>query len=480
MGSNQDFGFDVDSILADYHADEAKEAASAAPQPAPERIAPPAPQPVPAPVEEPATEEPEAEPEEAAPERETAPQKPKKQRLPAEPAPSMPKKELAPLTKGGRAARGILGAVFALISVVILAWGLTSLHPATARATDRKASTRLDIAQQLSNYSNNAQSDALSELTFIPKVYSIPESDLVAPEPDQAKFGSTTNPQDIQAVIDSAAALLDGQSVAFDPNANFVAGSEIKYYLDDTILAIAWQEDIEGYCCTVSEVKIAHSSQLKRKLAGDSYNSGVHLFATVMSQQCNAVVAINGDYYDYRPIGVTAQQRELYRFVPDKMDSCSFTASGDMIFSYAGSLTDEESTRQFIADNDIIFTVSFGPVLVDNGVLRPAEEYSGYAPGEVNSHHSRAAIGKLDNLHYLLMTVNYNPNAGYSETTTLSKFAGFVYSKGVQQAYALDGGQTSAIVMNDQLVNYVDFGKERFSSDIIYFATAMPEREEDR
>lgn len=391
----------------------------------------------------------------------------------------MPKKELAPLTKGGRAARGILGAVFALISVVILAWGLTSLHPATARATDRKATTRLDIAQQLSNYSNNAQSDALSELTFIPKVYSIPESDLVAPEPDQAKFGSTTNPQDIQAVIDSAAALLDGQSVAFDPNANFVAGSEIKYYLDDTILAIAWQEDIEGYCCTVSEVKIAHSSQLKRKLAGDSYNSGVHLFATVMSQQCNAVVAINGDYYDYRPTGVTVQQRELYRFVPDKLDSCSFTASGDMLFSYAGAFTDEESTRQFIADNDVIFTVSFGPVLVDNGVLRPSEEYSGYPIGEGNSHHSRTAIGKLDSLHYLLMTVNYSPN-GYSETPTLPKFAGYVYSKGVQQAYALDGGQTSAIVMNDQLVNYVDFGKERFSSDIIYFATAMPEREEDR
>lgn len=479
MSNNHDLGFDVDSILADFHADEAKEATSAAPQPAPERIAPPAPQPVPAPVEEPAPKEPEAEPEEAAPERETASQKPKKQRLPAEPAPTMPKKELAPLTKGGRVARGILGAVFALISVVILAWGLTSLHPATARATDKKASTRLDIAQQLSNYSNNAQSDALSELTFIPKVYSIPESDLVAPEPDQAKFGSTTNPADIQAVIDSAAALLDGQSVAWDPNVNFVAGSEIKYYLDDTILAIAWQEDIEGYCCTVSEVKIAHSSQLKRKLAGDSYNSGVHLFATVMSQQCNAVVAINGDYYDYRPTGVTVQQRELYRFVPDKLDSCSFTASGDMIFSYAGSLTDEASTRQFIADNDIIFTVSFGPVLVDNGVLRPSEEYSGYPIGEGNSHHSRTAIGKLDSLHYLLMTVNYSPN-GYSETPTLPKFAGFVYSKGVQQAYALDGGQTSAIVMNDQLVNYVDFGKERFSSDIIYFATAMPEREEDR
>lgn len=495
MSSNQDYNFDLDSILADFHAEEAKEAAR--PEPRPVRPAP-EPTPQPEPTAEPGTRpapQPEAEPPrrrpeprepeaapraERAPRREPAPEKTKKPRRQAQPAPSMPKKELAPLSKSGRAIRGVLGVVFALISVVVLAWGLTSLHPATARATDKKASVRLDIAQRLSNYSNNAQSDALSELTFIPKVYTIPESDLVAPEPDQAKFGSTTNPADIQAVIDAAAPLLNGQSLAWDPNVNFVAGSEIKYYLDDTILAIAWQEDIEGYCCTCSEVKIAHASQLKRKIAGDSYNSGVHLYATVMSQQCNAVVAINGDYYDYRPTGVTVQQRELYRFVPDRLDSCSFTASGDMIFSYAGSLTDEASTRQFIADNDILFTVSFGPVLVDNGVLRPSEEYSGYPIGEGSSHHSRAAIGKLDDLHYLLMTVNYSPPNGYSATPTLDKFASYVYGKGVQQAYALDGGQTSAIVMNDQLVNYVDYGYERFSSDIIYFATAVPESEEDR
>ena len=45
---------------------------------------------------------------------------------------------------------------------------------------------------------------------------------------------------------------------------------------------------------------------------------------------------------------------------------------------------------------------------------------------------------------------------------------------GVKHAYALDGGQTAALVMNDQLINRVDWGMQRKISDIIYFATAVP------
>ena len=42
-------------------------------------------------------------------------------------------------------------------------------------------------------------------------------------------------------------------------------------------------------------------------------------------------------------------------------------------------------------------------------------------------------------------------------------------------AYCLDGGQTAAIVMGDQLINRPVYGQQRKISDIIYFATAMPE-----
>ena len=53
-----------------------------------------------------------------------------------------------------------------------------------------------------------------------------------------------------------------------------------------------------------------------------------------------------------------------------------------------------------------------------------------------------------------------------------------MYIKGCQKAYELDGGQTSILIMNGEAINHVDWGNERTMSDIIYFATAIPEDEQ--
>ena len=45
----------------------------------------------------------------------------------------------------------------------------------------------------------------------------------------------------------------------------------------------------------------------------------------------------------------------------------------------------------------------------------------------------------------------------------------------MKTAYALDGGQTATIVTGNERMNDVDYGGERDISDIIYFATAIPE-----
>ncbi len=52
-----------------------------------------------------------------------------------------------------------------------------------------------------------------------------------------------------------------------------------------------------------------------------------------MAASANAVIAISGDYYIFRQLGITVYQRQLYRFAPKSVDSCFFTASGDMLFS---------------------------------------------------------------------------------------------------------------------------------------------------
>ncbi len=398
---------------------------------------------------------------------------PERQILPEQKFPSPAKKPMADEEKNDkRGISAVLSIIFAVLGIFSLCWVLKNVHPDSGTVTKTSVKSQMNLAEKFDNYVNNAASDALKDLTYIPKIYTIGEEVNVAPKPNPNNFGSTTDPQEVMKVIESAAALLDGQEVAFNPDANFIPGSEIKYYLDDTILAITWKEDIDGKCCSCAEIKIAHGSQIRRKVAGDSYSVGKRYYASDMAKECNSVVAINGDFYDFRQIGVTVFQRQLFRFVPDKLDSCHITSSGDLLFSYAGDLYDEEYTKQFIKDNDVIFTLSFGPILADNGELR---EVSSYPIGEINTTYSRSAIGQFDKLHYVLMTVNYD--VGYTVAATLNQVGRFLFDKGCPKVYGLDGGQTSVLMMNGECVNHVDYGYERTMSDIIYFATAIPDEE---
>ena len=143
-----------------------------------------------------------------------------------------------------------------------------------------------------------------------------------------------------------------------------------------------------------------------------------------------------------------------------------------MIFSHMGELMTEEEATKFIADNDIIFSVAFGPILVENGELKTT--YS-YPVGEIEKQYSRAAIGQVDKLHYLLMSIN--EEGSNQRRVTINVSAEYIYAKGVLNAYALDGGQTATIVMQGETVNRVDWDAERTMSDIIYFATAYPGEE---
>lgn len=135
----------------------------------------------------------------------------------------------------------------------------------------------------------------------------------------------------------------------------------------------------------------------------------------------------------------------------------------------AGQILDMETAQKFVDDNNIRFSVAFGPILVDNG--QRCEPYD-YELGEVNMHFPRAALCQRGALHYVIVVSNRE--AEYYTTPTIHTFAARVAELGCEKAYTLDGGQTAVIAMNDQLINAVHFGSQRQISDIIYFATALP------
>ena len=448
---------DLDAILAEFSAGSEAEPQETPPRPAPARRTAPRPT-------------------QARTLRDAAPQPTMRfARAPKE-APRMlkePAAEKAPKAPRRRFSgpvRALLALASAAVCLLALVWSLNNLHPASATLSYTGYDTKLRLNEKLDVYVNNAASDALGDLAYIKKIYTLQESATVAPAPDPKGFGVTDDPAEIEALIQRAAVLLDGQRVSFDPTADFVPGSSFHYYYDDTILVIAWQEYIEQRCCTFAEVKIAHGSQLKRKIAEDTYSSSTQLYASDMASASNAVVAINGDFYAFRNLGITVYQRTLFRNNPAQVDTCFFTASGDMVFSRAGELMGEGEAEAFIRDNDVVFAVAFGPVLVNDGELQYC---ASYPIGEINTEYSRSCIAMTDELHYLLMTINHTPDA--RPRATINELARFIYSKDVKKAYTLDGGQTAEIIMQGNPLNHVDFGFERAVSDIIYFATAIPE-----
>ena len=364
---------------------------------------------------------------------------------------------------------------FPLVFLALFAfvWVLLVLHPETGTVTVHSRPGSYDIAARVDRFVANASSDALDGIVVIRKRYSIPETDLVAPLPNPALYGTTDDPAEVQAVIDGASALLDGQTMVWDPGIERIKGSQLQYYCDDSILAVCWKEALEYTAVSFAEIRIADGSQLRRCLAGNTYGSSLHLFATEMAKSVNAVIAINGDYYDYRRLGITAYQRQLYRVNPDRVDSAFFTASGEMLFSHPDELADEAEALRFLEDNDVVFAISFGPVLVENGEMTQLGNY--YPVGQITDHYSRSVIAQVDELHYLLMTVNIEP--GLTHAATLRQAQQFIYDKGVRSAYNLDGGQTAVLVIGGELFNRVDWGAQRAMSDIIYFATAIPEEE---
>ena len=219
----------------------------------------------------------------------------------------------------------------------------------------------------------------------------------------------------------------------------------------------------------MAEVKIAHPSQFRRFLAGGEYGSAIQLTTTEMSESVNAVVASAGDFYKYRRAGTIVYDGKLQRMEGLKLDNCFVDADGNLHLRRADELTTEEEVNQFIEENNIRFSLSFGPILIRDGVR--CEPYQ-YPIGEIDDDYSRAGIGQRGELHYIITAVNHQ---FFSNVPTIHEFARAAEQFGCDQFYTLDGGQTASIAMNDKLINAVDYGAQRRISDIFYFATAIPD-----
>ncbi len=238
-------------------------------------------------------------------------------------------------------------------------------------------------------------------------------------------------------------------------------------YSDPTIMVEI--DSVRAYNSTfhVAYVKIATPTQMRTAIAG-SFGSSRTLKPTVFSRSMNAVVLINGDYYTKTKAGYIVRQGEVYREkTAPSMDMLLVDENADFHILLRGRESQADAISAYLKQHEIVNGFFFGPALVIDGEVQAIPDNYQFNP---SGDEPRAAIGQLAPLTYALVTVD--GRIADSEGVTQAELADFMQSIGCEQAYGLDGGNSSALVFHHQLVSIKDVS-ERDVSDVIYFASAI-------
>ena len=239
-----------------------------------------------------------------------------------------------------------------------------------------------------------------------------------------------------------------------------------KGYRDNTIIVEIEEIRQDDATYHVAYIKIATPSQLRTYVAGGIDGTrGIH--ATVMAKSVNAVAAINGDFFHDVSGGYIVRQGETARKkVSDNYDILLIDENADFHVVMAGKSIQKAAITELMNEHQIINSFFFGPALVVNGSVQQIPKDYAWNP---NRQEPRAAIGQIAPLTYAVVSVDgrIDDSAG----VTMQTLANFMAQIGCQQAYNLDGGNSSALVFHNELLT-VKQGDERSINDIIYFASA--------
>ena len=212
----------------------------------------------------------------------------------------------------------------------------------------------------------------------------------------------------------------------------------------------------------VADVRLASGEYLKTALAQGSYGRNIKQTTSEMAAASSAILAVNGDYYGARDKGYVLRNGMLCRGAPSDREALIIDAEGRFRI-----LKERDISPQDLEQENVRQVLSFGPGLIENGQITvdPHTEVD-----QATNSNPRTAIAYVDELHYLLVVSDGRTSR--SEGLTLYEMAEFLQELGAQTAYNLDGGGSSTMWFNGQVVNEpVNHGSkvsERRVSDIVY------------
>lgn len=214
----------------------------------------------------------------------------------------------------------------------------------------------------------------------------------------------------------------------------------------------------------VAEISLADVSYLQTAFAKDSYGKNITETTSEMADRAGAILAINGDYYGVQERGYVLRNGEIYR-------SEGNDSNWDLVVYYDGSmemLHESKISLEELKEAGATQVLSFGPRLVQNRqIVKMNENDRNFSRS--GQRNPRTAFGYFDKLHYAFVVADGRTKESLG--VSLSQLGEFMYDLGCVNAYNLDGGGSSTMYFNGEVINCTTTDgvnvEERYISDIM-------------
>lgn len=233
----------------------------------------------------------------------------------------------------------------------------------------------------------------------------------------------------------------------------------IGSYFNDSVMINVYTFEMYNSNVYVADVITVNAVSIMSGLAYDSFG-GSNIVQTVsdMAEDNNAIFAVNADYASHYDEGIVIRNGQILR------DTISDREA--VVLWYDGSIStfDESSTTaEELLEAGAWQVWSFGPALIDDGEIVASTD-DGYDRDEVNN--PRTAFGMVSENHYMFVVVDGRSRD--SNGVDIEELADIMDELNCTEAYNFDGGGSSTMYFDGEVINTPSNEDEREVGDCVY------------
>ena len=218
----------------------------------------------------------------------------------------------------------------------------------------------------------------------------------------------------------------------------------------------------------VADVTLTDATVLQSAFANNEFGTNIVENTSAIAEDNGAVFAINGDYYGFRDTGIVIRNGVVYRDEGAREGLAFYRDGTVQVYDETTTSADE------LVAAGVWNTLSFGPAILEDGEvvdgIEDVEVDTNVGNHSIQGDQPRTAVGVIDANHLVFVVVD-GRSPGYSEGVTLPELADIFQDLGATTAYNIDGGGSSTLYFDGEVVNDpLGKGEERGTSDILYIA----------